>query len=290
MEVVLLAGLILVNSMFAMSEIALVTARRSKLALLAEAGDPAATAAIRLGEDPTRFLSTIQIGITSIGILSGIVGEGALAEPLSVWMRSMGIEGKLSSILSTGFVVVVITYFSIVIGELVPKRLGQIHPEGIARVVARPMEVLAMMARPFVVLLTKSTDHILRLLGTENSTSSAVTEEEIHALLAEGSEAGVIEQSEHEMVRNVFRLDDRQVNSMMIPRGEIVWLEATSTICVPEARKCSSSAIPVRVSGTKTLGWMSLLRSIRPPFNTCTSSCFAVMMPRTLSRPPRHTG
>ena len=195
MEVVLLAGLILLNGLFAMSELALITARRSKLTLLAEAGDPAAAAAIRLGEDPTRFLSTIQIGITSIGILSGIVGEAALAEPLSEWMRSFGVEAKLSNILSTGLVVIVITYFAIVIGELVPKRLGQMHPEGVARVVARPMEVLAMLARPFVVLLTKSTDSILRLLGKENSTASAVTEEEIHALLAEGSEAGVIEHS-----------------------------------------------------------------------------------------------
>ena len=226
MEVVLLAGLILLNGLFAMSELALITARRSKLTLLAEAGDPAAAAAIRLGEDPTRFLSTIQIGITSIGILSGIVGEAALAEPLSEWMRSFGVEAKLSNILSTGLVVIVITYFAIVIGELVPKRLGQMHPEGVARVVARPMEVLAMLARPFVVLLTKSTDSILRLLGKENSTASAVTEEEIHALLAEGSEAGVIEHSEHQMVRNVFRLDERQIGSLMIPRADIVYLDA----------------------------------------------------------------
>ena len=225
MEVVFLAALVLLNGLFAMSEIALVTARRGKLLRFAEEGDASANVAIRLGEDPTRFLSTIQIGITSIGILNGIVGQAVLAEPLSVWMRSLGVEPQASQILATALVVVVITYISIVIGELVPKRLGQIHPEGIARVVARPMEVLAMLARPFVVLLTKSTDSILRLLGKENNAASAVTEEEIHALLAEGSEAGVIEHAEHQMVRNVFRLDDRQIGSLMIPRADIVYLD-----------------------------------------------------------------
>ena len=226
MEVILLAALIVVNGAFAMSEIALVTARRGKLLRFAEEGDTAAPVAIRLGEDPTRFLSTIQIGITSIGILNGIVGQAVLAEPLSAWLRSLGVEGQASQILATALVVVVITYISIVVGELVPKRLGQMHPEGIARVVARPMEVLALLARPFVVLLTKSTDSILRLLGKDNSAASAVTEEEIHALLAEGSEAGVIEHSEHQMVRNVFRLDDRQIGSLMIPRADIVFLDA----------------------------------------------------------------
>ena len=225
MEVLLLTALILLNGVFAMSEIALVTARRGKLARFAEEGDQSAAVAMRLGEDPTRFLSTIQIGITSIGILNGIVGQALLAEPLSAWMRSLGVASSASQIFATALVVIVITYISIVIGELVPKRLGQIHPEGIAQVVARPMEFLALIARPFVLLLTKSTDSILRLLGMENSTSAAVTEEEIHALLAEGSEAGVIEQSEHQMVRNVFRLDERQIGSLMIPRADIVYLD-----------------------------------------------------------------
>ena len=225
MEVFLLTALILLNGVFAMSEIALVTARRGKLVRYAEEGDQSAAVAMRLGEDPTRFLSTIQIGITSIGILNGIVGQAVLAEPLSVWMRSIGVAGPASQILATALVVVVITYISIVVGELVPKRLGQIHPEGIARVVARPMEVLALIARPFVLLLTKSTESILRLLGKENTTSAAVTEEEIHALLAEGSEAGVIEHAEHQMVRNVFRLDERQIGSLMIPRADIVYLD-----------------------------------------------------------------
>jgi putative hemolysin len=225
MEIVLLIALIVLNGAFAMSEIALVTARRARLARLAEDGDGSAAVAIKLGEDPTRFLSTIQIGITSIGILNGIVGEAALAGPLADWLQTLGMEQRTSEIGSTVLVVVVITYVSIVVGELVPKRIGQIDPEGIARLVARPMNVLAIASRPFVHLLAGSTALLLRMMGQRETTGPSVTEEEIHALLNEGSEAGVIEKSEHEMVRNVFRLDDRQIGSLMVPRSDIVVLD-----------------------------------------------------------------
>ena len=227
MEILFLIGLIVLNGAFAMSEIALVTARRARLARLAEEGDGAAAVAIKLGEDPTRFLSTIQIGITSIGMLNGIVGEAALAGPLADWLQGLGVEQRVSEIGSTVLVVVVITYVSIVVGELVPKRIGQIDPEGIARLVARPMNVLAIASRPFVYLLAGSTALLLRILGQRESTGPSVTEEEIHAMLVEGSEAGVIEKSEHDMVRNVFRLDDRQIASLMVPRGDIVSLDLT---------------------------------------------------------------
>ena len=200
MEILFLIGLIVLNGVFAMSEIALVTARRARLARLAEDGDGAAAVAIKLGEDPTRFLSTIQIGITSIGVLNGIVGEAALAGPLADWLQGLGVEQRVSEIGSTVLVVVVITYVSIVVGELVPKRIGQIDPEGIARLVARPMNVLAIASRPFVYLLAGSTALLLRILGQRESTGPSVTEEEIHAMLVEGSEAGVIEKSEHDMV------------------------------------------------------------------------------------------
>ena len=225
MEIVLLIALIVLNGAFAMSEIALVTARRARLARLAEDGDGSAAVAMKLGEDPTRFLSTIQIGITSIGILNGIVGEAALAGPLAEWLQTLGMEQRTSEIGSTVLVVVVITYVSIVVGELVPKRIGQIDPEGIARLVARPMNVLAIASRPFVHLLAGSTALLLRVMGQRETTGPSVTEEEIHALLNEGSEAGVIEKSEHEMVRNVFRLDDRQIGSLMVPRADIVALD-----------------------------------------------------------------
>jgi putative hemolysin len=225
MEILLLIVLILLNGAFAMAEIALVTARRGRLARLAEDGDGAAAVAIALHDEPTRFLSTIQIGITSIGILNGIVGQAVLAEPLGRWLGSFGLERELSEILATGLVVVVITYVTIVVGELVPKRIGQFNPEGIARLVARPMSVLALVTRPFVRLLSFSTDTLLRLMGKREQGGPSVTEEEIHAMLEEGSEAGVIEQQEHDMVRNVFRLDDRQLGSLMIPRSDIVYLD-----------------------------------------------------------------
>ena len=225
MEIVFLIALIVLNGLFAMSEIALVTARRARLARLAEDGDGAAEVAIKLGEDPTRFLSTIQIGITSIGILNGIVGEAALAGPLAEWLQGLGMEQGVSEIGSTVLVVVVITYVSIVVGELVPKRIGQLNPEGIARLVARPMSLLSAASRPFVYLLAGSTALLLRIMGQRESTGPSVTEEEIHAMLVEGSEAGVIEKSEHDMVRNVFRLDDRQIGSLMVPRADIVALD-----------------------------------------------------------------
>ena len=225
MEILLLIALIVLNGLFAMSEIALVTARRARLARLAEDGDSSAAVAIKLHDEPTRFLSTIQIGITSIGILNGIVGEAVLAEPFAIWMHELGLDKDTSSIAATALVVVSITYFSIVIGELVPKRIGQFNPEGIARLVARPMQFLALFTRPFVDSLTFSTDTILRILGQREQPGQSVTEEEIHAMIQEGSDAGVIEDQEHEMVRNVFRLDDRQIGSLMIPRADIVYLD-----------------------------------------------------------------
>ncbi len=226
MEVLILIGLIVLNGLFAMSEIALVTARKARLMKLAADGDNAAAVALRLGEDPTRFLSTIQIGITSIGVLNGIVGEAVLAGPLSLWLKeTFSLSEEVSSISATAVVVIGVTYVSIVVGELVPKRLGQISPEPIARLVARPMQILALITRPFVVLLAFSTHTLLRMMGARQTSQSSVTEEEIHAMLEEGSEAGVIEQHQHEMVRNVFRLDDRQLGSLMIPRSDVVCLD-----------------------------------------------------------------
>lgn len=230
MEILLLIALIVLNGLFAMSEIALVTARRARLARLAEDGDRAAAVAIKLHDEPTRFLSTIQIGITSIGILNGIVGEAVLAEPFAIWMHELGLEKETSSIAATALVVVVITYVSIVIGELVPKRIAQFNPEGIGRLVARPMQFLSLLTRPFVKLLSFSTDAILKILGQREQPGQSVTEEEIHAMIEEGSEAGVIEDREREMVRNVFRLDDRQIGSLMIPRSDIIYLDVERSI------------------------------------------------------------
>ncbi|HJV87009.1 MAG TPA: hemolysin family protein [Noviherbaspirillum sp.] len=230
MEIAILLGLILINGVFAMSEIALVTARKARLQKLAESGDASAQAAMELGDDPNRFLSTVQIGITSIGILNGIVGEATLAYPFSVWLQHMGVEVRVSEYLATVLVVVSITYFSIVLGELVPKRIGQISPEPIARLVARPMLLLAAMTKPFVRLLSGSTQLVLRTFGVTERTEPSVTQEEINLMLAEGSSAGVIEKHEHQMVRNVFRLDDRQIASLMVPRSEIVCFDVNDPV------------------------------------------------------------
>ncbi|MGE0798975.1 MAG: hemolysin family protein [Lautropia sp.] len=225
MNVAILIGLILLNGLFAMTEVALLTARKARLQRMVAEGDRAAAAALTLGEEPTRFLSTIQIGITSIGILNGIVGEAAFAAPLAVWFTSLGVPAQYAGMLATLLVVVTITYVSIVVGELVPKRLGQISPEAIARFVARPMEWLGFLSRPFVRLLGGSTDLVLRTLGVDPTAAPKVTEEEIHAMLAEGSESGVIERNEHAMVRNVFRLDERQISSLMVPRSDVIYLD-----------------------------------------------------------------
>ncbi|GAB2749868.1 hemolysin family protein [Melaminivora jejuensis] len=228
MEIAILFALIVLNGLFAMSELALVSARRARLQKLIDEGDSGAIAAAKLGEDPTRFLSTIQIGITSIGVLNGIVGESALAKPFGEWLTGLGLEAQAAGYIATGLVVVVITYFSIVVGELVPKRLGQSYPETLARLVARPINWLAVATKPFVLLLSTSTQALLRLLGVKE-VASTVTEAEIHAVLAEGTSAGVIESHEHLMVRNVFRLDDRQIGSLMVPRADVVALDVAAS-------------------------------------------------------------
>jgi magnesium and cobalt exporter, CNNM family len=225
-EIALLFILILLNGAFAMSEIALVSARKARLQRYLDEGDRAATVALRLHQEPTHFLSTVQIGITSISILNGIIGDAVLSEPLSVWLQGYGMEVRASQYAATALVVVTITYFSIVLGELVPKRVGQLNPEEIARRVAIPIDFLAKASKPFVKLLSGSTNLVLRLLGVTDQTAPVVTEEEIHALLVEGSDAGVIEHHEHAMARNVLRLDDRLLGSLMVPRGDIVYLDA----------------------------------------------------------------
>ncbi len=225
MDVAILLALIAINALFAMAEVALLTAKRSKLQRMVDAGDRQAAAALELGEDPNRFLSTVQVGITTIGILNGVVAESALSAPFAVWLESLGVAAQTSGWLASTLIVVIITYLSIVFGELVPKRIGQSNPEPIARIVAKPMLTLAQIARPLVKLLSGSTQVLLRIVGIRNAGAPVVTEEEIHALLEEGSDAGIIEENERQMVRNVFRLDDRQITSLMVPRSDIICLD-----------------------------------------------------------------
>jgi putative hemolysin len=226
MDVTLLVFLILLNGVFAMSEMALTASRKARLQVMVESREPGAQQAMDLHDNPTKFLSTVQIGITSIGVLNGIVGEAAFSKPLARWLQtSFPLSVSTTEIMATGLVVVIITVLTIIFGELVPKRLGQTYPEQVARLVARPMNWLSAATRPLVALLSICTNGILRLMGIHGGPPRAVTEEEIAASLEEGVDAGVIEAQEHQMVRNVFRLDDRQIGSMMIPRAEIVWLD-----------------------------------------------------------------
>ena len=231
MDVALLFFLIVLNAAFAMSEMALTASRKARLQVMLEAGERGAEAAIDLHDHPTKFLSTVQVGITSISVLNGIVGDAAFSEPLGEWLHAtFNLSLHPAHITATALVVLIITVLTIIFGELVPKRIGQMFPETTASILAPPMQFLSAAARPLVVLLSKTTEAILRLLGIHGNASRAVTEEEIAASLEEGLDAGVIEAHEHQMVRNVFRLDDRQIGSMMIPRAEILWLDANAPI------------------------------------------------------------
>ncbi|KRD15637.1 hypothetical protein ASE39_12810 [Acidovorax sp. Root267] len=230
MDFLLIALLTLLNGVFAMSELALASSRKSRLVTMAEAGDKGAQASLALLDNPTQFLSSVQVGITSIGMLNGIIGEAAFSDDLGFWLQLMGMPDRAASITATALVVTLITFVTIVFGELVPKRIGQLYPEPVARLVARPMTWVARVARPFVRLLSLSTQGVLTLLRVDNQAGRSVTEEEIVASLEEGRDAGVIEHHEHQMVKNVFRLDDRPLTSLMVPRTDVRWLDASLSV------------------------------------------------------------
>ncbi|WP_309678179.1 hemolysin family protein [Polaromonas sp.] len=230
MDFILIAFLTLLNGVFAMSEMALASSRKARLSAMAESGDKGASAALGLLDNPTRFLSSVQVGITSIGMLNGIIGEAAFSGGLSHWLQGFHISPRAADISATALVVTIITFITIVFGELVPKRIGQLYPEPVARLVSRPMMWVASIAKPFVRLLSMSTHATLKLLRIDNAAGRAVTEEEIAASLEEGVDAGLIEEHEHQMVQNVFLLDDRLLTSLMLPRSDIEWLDASDTV------------------------------------------------------------
>lgn len=230
MEFLLIVFLTLLNGVFSMSELALASSRKARLTAMAESGDKGARAALELLDNPTQFLSSVQVGITSIGMLNGIIGEAAFSDKLSLWIQTFGLSVRASDISATAVVVLIITFVTIVFGELVPKRIGQLHPEAVSRLVSRPMIWVASAAKPFVRLLSISTHAVLQLLRIDNTAGRSVTEEEIAASLEEGVDAGLIEEHEHQMVQNVFLLDDRLLTSLMLPRSDIEWLDASDTV------------------------------------------------------------
>ena len=230
MDFLLIAFLTLLNGVFAMSELALASSRKARLTAMSESGDKGAHAALKLLDNPTQFLSSVQVGITSIGMLNGIIGEAAFSDDLARVLLAWGTSERAASVTATAVVVTVITFITIVFGELVPKRIGQLYPEVVARLVSRPMTWVARIAKPFVRLLSLSTQAVLKLLRVNNDAGRAVTEEEIAASLEEGRDAGVIEHHEHQMVQNVFSLDDRPLTSLMVPRTDVEWLDASHTV------------------------------------------------------------
>ena len=230
MNLLLILFLTLLNGVFAMSELAVVSSRKVRLESMGKKGDRKTAAALELLARPTRFLSTVQVGITSIGMLNGIVGEAAFSGDVTEILMHFSVDPAVASVLATALVIAAITFVTIIFGELVPKRIGQMYPETVARWVAIPMRWIAALAKPFVVLLALCTQGVLKLLHMGNTRTATVTQAEISASLAEGVGAGVIEEREHQMVRNVFSLDDRPLTSIMVPRGDIEWLSADQTV------------------------------------------------------------
>lgn len=219
----------LLNGIFSMSEIALVSSRKSRLEAAAKNGDSSAKAALHLANSPTRFLSTVQIGITLIGLLTGMYSGDNITSDFEHFISTIPVLTPYSHSLAVGTVLVFITYLSLVLGELVPKRIGMANPEAISKFMATPMNLLSKATAPFIALLGFSSDLIIKILNIKQSENS-VTEEEIKSLIQEGTSGGVFEEIEQEIVHNVFQLGDRKVTSLMTNRQEIVWLDLEDTI------------------------------------------------------------
>jgi putative hemolysin len=222
MEILVIVLLILLNGVFSMSEIAMVSARKTRLDMLARKGSKAAKVALETAQLPNRFLSTVQIGITLIGILTGIFSGESMTKSLKLWLGQFPVVAPFASSLAVGLVVVFITYLSLVLGELVPKRIGLTNPEGVARFVAIPMRFLSLAVAPFVWFLTVTSDAILWVIRIKGVKDEQVTEDEIKAVIREGAKGGAIEEIEHELVNRVLRLSDRGVASVMTHRKDVV--------------------------------------------------------------------
>ncbi len=240
MEVPLILLLILMNGVFAMSEIAVISARTSRLQELADGGDGGAHRALALKEQPGPFLSTIQVGITLVGVLMGALGEAALAEPVRTILAGVPLLAPSADWLGLVLVVALITYLSVVLGELVPKQLALLAPERVAALVARPLGLLARLALPVVWLLSTTSGALLRLFGARTSGEPPVTDNEIRVLMAQGAEAGVFHRNEGPMVSNVLYLDEQRIGAIMTPRNEI---EALDLDQEPEALRQSLAAL-----------------------------------------------
>jgi putative hemolysin len=239
-QAAVILGLIFLNGLFASAELALVSARRSRLAALAEGGHRGARAALALLDDPTKLLSSVQVGITLVGILSGLYSGAAYSAALAAWVTSvhLPIEPYAQEI-ANATIVIVMTYFTIVLGELVPKRLAQAHADRWAMLVALPMQFVARAGAPVVWLLQRSTNALLRMLPKSGGHQTQVTDDDVRALATEGMQTGALHKHEAEMIDSVLRLADRSISAIMVPRGDILWLDINEPVTTlwDEARR-----------------------------------------------------
>jgi putative hemolysin len=248
LAIVVVLLLVVLNGLFAMTELAVVSSRKSKLQSRAERGDKGARSALKLAEDPTHFLSAVQVGITLIGIAAGAYGQAAIAGELDlIFERLLPGYEAYTHILSTILVIVFITYVSVIVGELVPKRLALIFPESIASKMAAPISTVAIVLKPFVDLLTVSTSAILKVMGVKDRDGTDVTQEEVETMIAEGTASGLIEPEEQEMIEEILRLGDRPIRVAMTPRHEVFWiaLDDSEEQLRQEIRTCPYSRIVV---------------------------------------------
>jgi putative hemolysin len=230
MEVLIIVVLSLLNGVFSMSEIALVSARKFKLENAAKRGNKGAKKALELAESPNKFLSTVQIGITLIGLLTGIYSGKNITSDVKAWLLNIPALAPYAEGLSVTCVLIFITFLSLVLGELLPKRIGMSFPETVASAVARPMHYVSLITAPFVWLLTHTSDLLLRLMGIRSETDSIVTEEEIKSIVQESADSGQIDEIEQDIVERVFALGDRQVDALMTHRSDIVWLDVADSL------------------------------------------------------------
>ncbi|MES2373596.1 MAG: hemolysin family protein [Bacteroidota bacterium] len=228
-EILILLVLIIINGLFSMSEIALVSARKARLEAQAQKGDADAKRAIELANHPETFLSTVQIGITLIGVLTGIYSGDSFKVPLQHWLEKFEFIRPYSSSVATTLIVIILTYLSLVLGELVPKRIGLSNPEKIAKIVAGPMRIVTWVTFPFTWLLSITANLIINILNIKKS-DSQVTEEEIKAIISEGTEHGTIEEAEQDIIERVFHLSDRNITSLMTHRSDIIWIDGSKTV------------------------------------------------------------
>ena len=247
MEIIILIALIILNGIFAMSEMALVSSRKFKLESLKKKGSPAAKTALKLMDNPTRFLSTVQIGITLIGVLLGIFSGESITKDLKNLLLKIEFLAPYANEIAVSGSVIIITYFSIVFGELLPKRLGMKFPEAVSTIFSKPMKLLSVIASPFVWLLTTTNDFFLRLFGIKDEGGEVVTEEEIKSIIKESTEGGEIQEKEHEILERVFELGDRRVNTLATHRSEIAYLDISDDYEQARAKvkKNKFSAYPV---------------------------------------------